>query len=61
MKVHNENDLQQNMNHVEQQKAAMAEKMKANTPNCPQCGQKMTYIPEQSVVACQTCGIGMRV
>lgn len=46
---------------VQQQKEAMAEKVKANIPDCPQCGVKMTYIPEQSVVACQTCGIGMRV
>jgi len=46
---------------VQMQKDKMAERVKANIPNCPQCSQKMTYIPEQSVVACQSCGIGMKV
>ena len=46
---------------VQMQKDKMAERVKANIPDCPQCGQKMTYIPEQSVVACQPCGVGMRV
>jgi len=46
---------------VQDQKDKMAERVKANIPNCPQCGVKMTFMPEQSAVACQTCGIGMRV
>ncbi len=46
---------------IEQQKQAMKEKMDANIPDCPQCGVKMTFIPEQSMVACEGCGVGMRV
>jgi|SaaInlStandDraft_1057018.scaffolds.fasta_scaffold579114_1 hypothetical protein len=46
---------------VQMQKDKMAEKVKSKIPDCPQCSQKMTYIPEQSVVACQSCGIGMKV
>lgn len=46
---------------VEATKKKMEERMQQRVPSCPQCGQKMTYIPEQSLVACQDCGVGMRV
>ena len=46
---------------VENQKKAMQERMNAKLPNCPQCGAKMTLVPEQGVIACETCGIGMRI
>lgn len=46
---------------VEQQKAAMQQKMDEKIPPCPQCGVKMTFMPEQSAIVCQDCGVGMRV
>lgn len=56
-----DNEDQRLADEVQKQKDQMADKMKEALPACPQCGVKMTYIPEQSIVACQTCGIGMRV
>jgi DNA-directed RNA polymerase subunit RPC12/RpoP len=46
---------------VEEQKRKMDERSKARIPDCPQCGQKMEILPEQGVIACQDCGIGMRI
>jgi len=46
---------------VEKQKAAMKAKIEGMVPPCPQCGEKMKYIPEQQIVACEPCGVGMRV
>ena len=46
---------------IEDQKKAEMERLKSQIPDCPQCGEKMTLIPEQSAIACQTCGIGMRI
>jgi protein-arginine kinase activator protein McsA len=46
---------------VEETKKKMEERLQERIPNCPQCGLKMTYMPEQGMVACQDCGVGMRV
>lgn len=58
-KAENEDErLQEEVNSRKQQ---MADQLKQKMPPCPQCGQKMTFIPEESLVACESCGIGMRV
>ena len=54
----NDDDLEKG---VQKQKEKMAQKTKSALPPCPQCGVKMSYVPEQSMIVCQTCGIGMRV
>jgi protein-arginine kinase activator protein McsA len=46
---------------VDNQKRAMEERMRQRIPPCPQCGQQMEYLPDQGMVACQDCGVGMRV
>ena len=46
---------------VEEQKRKDEERLKERLPNCPQCGQKMELIPEQGIIACQPCGVGMRI
>ncbi|MBF0196455.1 MAG: hypothetical protein HQL32_02040 [Planctomycetes bacterium] len=46
---------------VQSQKEKMDEQLQAKIPPCPQCNQKMTYSPEQSMILCHDCGVGMRV
>jgi DNA-directed RNA polymerase subunit RPC12/RpoP len=46
---------------VEAQKRKMEERAQARLPNCPQCGQKMELLAEQGIIACQDCGVGMRI
>lgn len=46
---------------VEETKRKMEERLQQRIPACPQCGLKMTYMPEQGMVACQDCGVGMRI
>ena len=43
------------------QKKKLEDRMQSRVPNCPQCGQKMQVLPEQGLIACQDCGIGMRM
>jgi NADH pyrophosphatase NudC (nudix superfamily) len=46
---------------VKQQKQAMEERMRQRIPPCPQCGAPMELMPEQGMIACQSCGVGMRI
>ena len=46
---------------VKSTKEKMNERMKSQIPPCPQCGEKMTLMPDQGMIVCQDCGIGMRV
>lgn len=46
---------------VEEQKKKDEERLKERLPACPQCGKKMTLVPEQGLIACHDCGVGMRI
>lgn len=46
---------------VQDQKKKMMERLKAQIPPCPQCGVKMTLLEDQGMIACQACGVGMRI
>ena len=46
---------------IEARRKADQERMESQIPDCPQCGEKMQLIPEQSMIACEKCGIGMRI
>ncbi len=46
---------------VRQQKDKMKERLNKHIPACPQCGKKMTLLPEQGMIVCEDCQVGMRI